>query len=276
MQADTTRPYALAPLTPYGVTITPDAAPASAVPPSAISIDWLKAEVAKNKIVVLRGFQSLEKDDFVNFAKSLGPLLEWNFGFVLELTEHQDPKNYLFSKGNVPYHWDGAFAAQVPAYQVFQCLEAPDPGTGGETVFCDTLAVLDRADPAERAEWERMEIVYRTEKKAHYGGEKRQPLIDRHPLTGEKTIRFAEPLNEESIKLNPLFLEIYRDGNQLSDAASADFLNGFIPRLYGEPVVFRQSWNDGDFVITDNHALLHGRDPYHRSSRRYIQRIHVI
>jgi alpha-ketoglutarate-dependent taurine dioxygenase len=170
----------------------------------------------------------------------------------------------------VPFHWDGAFAEVVPRFQVFQCLQTA--GAGGETTFCDTVDLLKSASAETVGRWRQITISYQTDKQAHYGGQIKRPLISPHPITGEPTIRFAEPLNEQSINLNPLSLEI--EGH--SAEAQQQFLDGFIPRLYEAPFYYEHRWQPGDFLITDNHALLHGRTQISDNIARHLQRVHVI
>lgn len=232
--------------------------------------DWLVKRTLEHRLLLLRGFGRLDRDGLTAFCQRMGKLLRWNFGEVMELQVHADPKNYLFTEGNVPYHWDGAFAELVPRFQVFQCLESS--GDGGLTTFCDTVKLLEQASPAELDTWRKLTIAYRTDKVAHYGGEIEQPLVDRHPLTGAATIRFAEPLNEQSIKLNPLDVRILN----YSDAEQARFLETFIPRLYAPPFYYEHQWQVGDLLITDNHALLHGRTVMGANVQRHLQRVHVI
>jgi alpha-ketoglutarate-dependent taurine dioxygenase len=262
----------ITPLAPFGVEIAVSG-PADL---DRVDEEQIRSLLNRHKIVLLRGFDSLDKEAFADQARRFGPLLEWNFGHVLDLVVHEEPQNYLFTKGNVPFHWDGAFAKVVPGIQFFQCLEAPDPGSGGETLFCNTAGVIDRASLNDRSAWQRIEIAYQTEKKAHYGGAIRQSLIDRHPSTGETIIRFAEPLNEESVKLNPLYLDIFDDDRQLGIPETEAFLSSFIPQLYEPEIVYAHRWQSGDYLLADNHALLHGRRAFFASSRRHIRRIHVI
>jgi len=260
-------------IAPFGVEV---AAPADGADPAEVDLAAIRRLATRHRLVVLRGFAPTDKPAMEALARRFGDLLAWNFGYVLDLVVHETPANYLFTRGNVPYHWDGAFAEVVPSLQVFQCVEAPD-APGGETVFCDTPAVLDRAGAATRAAWQGLSAAYRTEKKAHYGGEIRQRLIDRHPVTGEPTIRFAEPLNEESVPLNPLDVALFRaNGRRFGDAEAARFLEDFVPRLYAPEVTYAHRWRTGDYVVADNHALLHGRRPFFDATRRHLRRVHVV
>jgi len=251
---------------PYGVELHGD----GDGDPFAVDPDWLAATATARRLVLLRGFRRLETGAFVELAQRLGPLLAWNFGHVLELRIHAEPKNYLFTKGNVPYHWDGAFAATVPRFQIFQCLRSE--GSGGETTFCDTVALLAQASADELRRWRGLQITYQTEQHAHYGGTVTAPLVSAHPITGEPTLRFAEPLNEGSVPLNPLELRIADH----SASAQHEFLQSFIPRLYEPPFYYEHAWRSGDLLITDNHALLHGRTTLGANVDRHLQRIHVI
>lgn len=231
-------------------------------------VERLRELVDKNRLVVLRGYSSLEREPLIEYAKSWGPLLEWNFGEVLELEVSEEPKNYLFTSGDVPLHWDGAFAKQEPNYQLFQCRQAPTPGSGGETVFCESMETVARATPEVRKRWEGVTITYRTEKLAHYGGEIRSPLVTAHPKSGEPRLRFAEPPGKDTADLNPLHLDIEGDSESLIDE-----LRGV---LYDDRNCYRHAWQDGDFLLADNFALLHGRRPFSAHSPRHIQRIHIL
>ncbi|KUH38993.1 MULTISPECIES: TauD/TfdA dioxygenase family protein [Streptomyces] len=233
----------------------------------------VRALVGEHRVVVLRRFRTwTHKDDLVAYARRWGDLLSWNFGEVLDLEVHADPKDYVFTPGEVPYHWDGAFAEKTPTHQIFQCVRAPAKGTGGRTTFCDTTMVLDALPDELRARWEALEITYRKEKTAHYGGHITAPLVQRHPHTGEPVVRYAEPLDPEKF-LSPLFLDV----EGLPEGTDAeDFFADIRERLYSPDVMYQHAWEDGDFVVTDNHALLHGRTPFTQGSPRHLRRVHVL
>ncbi|MBJ7309593.1 TauD/TfdA family dioxygenase [Rugamonas sp. CCM 8940] len=259
-------PLETAPIEPYGL-LAQAGAGRDALQ---LDADWLAETTLEHRLLLLRGFDRLDQAGLTAFCARLGKLLSWNFGEVLDLRVHAEPKNYLFTEGNVPYHWDGAFAEVVPRFQVFQCLQSD--GDGGQTTFCDTVGLLQRAAPAELDAWRQLTLAYRTDQLAHYGGAIERRLIDVHPLTGAPTIRFAEPLNEQSIKLNPL--EVRLLGH--SEDEQRRFLDDFIPRLYAAPFYYQHQWRAGDLLLTDNHALLHGRTVMGANVKRHLQRVHVI
>ena len=64
--------------------------------------------------------------------------------------------------------------------------------------------MLRGATAQQRALWRATSITYSTDKVVHYGGSFTSPMIAPHPISGEKTLRFAEPVRD----LNPVSLDI--------------------------------------------------------------------
>lgn len=259
------------PLSPFGLQIHFD--DASHLTFADLPVDELQPLVLQHRLILLRGLEATANmTAFAEECARWGELLEWDFGAVFEVVEHADPKNYLFTSGSVPYHWDGAFAAQVPWLQIFQCREAADEATGGETIFCDTPAVWSSLSADEQQLWRSVEIEYKTEKVAHYGGSIRAPLVQTHPLTGETTLRFAEPANENTVSLNTPNLEVHG----IERGSVPEFLADLTRRVYDRRFVYSHAWQPGDYLIADNHALLHGRNSYGRQLPRRLWRVHVL
>lgn len=236
-----------------------------------IAPETLEQWTLESKVLVLRGIPLLSTEDFIAYGRSWGEILTWHFGEVLDLVIHEDPNNYLFTRGDVPFHWDGAFAEKTPRYFMFQCVKAPALGGGGETVFSDTTAVLRNADAETRARWESVEITYSTEQLQHYGGKTTEPLLDTHPATGERVIRYAEPLPAGDY-LNPLGVEV----NGIPEEETAAFLTDLRDRLHADEVCYHHEWLDGDIVVVDNSALVHGRNAFRGNSSRHLQRMQII
>lgn len=236
------------------------------IPPATLA-QW----IGTGHVVVLRGFHPLDAPALVERCERWGRILTWNFGAVLDLVVHEAPQNYLFTNGAVPFHWDGAFARATPRYIVFQCVQAPAAGSGGETLFCNSASVWSDAPSDLRSMWESVRITYRTEKVEHYGGEIGAPLVSAHPISGAPRLRYAEPLSPEEF-LNPLFLQI--DG--LPEGLERSFVDDIGPRLYQPDVCYAHAWRNGDFVVVDNHGVLHGRNPFTTGSSRRLQRVHVL
>jgi alpha-ketoglutarate-dependent taurine dioxygenase len=231
----------------------------------------LRAMAEDHGLLLLRGFAPLSRDALVAYAATMGEIYTWDTGAVLDLVAHAQPKNYLFAPGSVPLHWDGAFRERAPSLQFFQCLRAPLPGTGGETQFCDTTRVLSRASPRERARWEDVAITYATERVAHYGGTFTARLVSPHPRSGRPTLRLGLPSDEDTSPENPV--EVRVEG--MSPVAGAMLVAGLRERLYLPAHCYVHAWRDGDFLIADNHALLHGRRAFSACSPRHLQRVHL-
>ncbi len=235
----------------------------------------LDALVEQHKIVLLRGFELLEPHAFKQFASSFGPMLSWKeFGEILDLRVEERPANHIFSSGRVEMHWDGAYVDVVPHYSVFQCLHsANEDGGGGETLFSDCERLLEGLSAEEFNRWQQVEIQYSTAKAAHYGGHISVPLIGAHPLNGQKTVRFIEPENEDNMEVNPVHLRVLGlDGK----ADESEFLRGITKRIYDPDVMYAHAWRTGDFLLADNHALLHGRAKLRGNTSRHVQRIQVL
>ncbi|MFJ6748170.1 MULTISPECIES: TauD/TfdA dioxygenase family protein [unclassified Streptomyces] len=235
-----------------------------------IPVDVLARWTEESRVLVLRGFSTLEKQEFADYCRLWGEVLKWEPGEVIDLIVEDNPRNYLFASGDVPFHWDGAFVEADPRFFFFQCLDAT-PDSGGETVFSDTTAVYRDAGTELRKEWERISVTYSTEKLAHYGGQVTERLISRHPSTGVPVLRFAEPLDPAVYK-NPVHVTV--DGVEESEVE--DFLTAMAERLHRPEYCYAHDWQPGDLVIADNFALVHGRNAFTGPTTRHLQRVEVI
>lgn len=235
---------------------------------SAITTSYLKDQIENHRVVVMRGFASLEGDTFPAFCKEFGPIQEWDFGAVNDLRIKEDTKNYLYTNHDVPFHWDGAFVSRAPHYIIFHCDVAPLAGSGGETLFCDTTRLIEHASAEVKELWERIEITYTTEKIVHYGGTFSSPMMVQHPLNGRTVLRYAEPV----VDLNPVRLEIHG----LDGMDQQEFIGDMSRRLNDQRCCYSHPWVTGDLVIADNYTLLHGRRAFTPGVERHIRRVNVI
>jgi alpha-ketoglutarate-dependent taurine dioxygenase len=230
----------------------------------------LRERVLEHKLLVLRGFRELSVEQLLDLAQTFEPggsrLLEWPTGPVMNVTIDEHAVNYLFSRERVPLHWDGFFNVE-PRLLVFHCVEAPQ--VGGATLFVDAAKVLDLADDGRKEAWHRIELTYMTEKKAHYGGVATLPLVRRHPRTGRPTLRYAEPV---ATALNPLTVTC----DQLGFEDLAVLFEDLRSRLYDQRVCYEHAWRNGDVVIADNQALLHGRTAIGGGGARSLRRVQIL
>ncbi|MEV0536282.1 TauD/TfdA family dioxygenase [Kitasatospora sp. NPDC050463] len=255
------------PLRPFGRVVE---APGGNARIADIPVDTLARWTEESRVLVLRGFSLLGKQEFADYCRKWGEVLKWEPGEVIDLVVEDNPRNYLFASGDVPFHWDGAFVEADPRYFFFQCLDAT-PGAGGETVFSDTTAVYRDADPELRDLWARISVTYTTEKMVHYGGEVTEKLVARHPGTGVPVLRFAEPLDPAVYK-NPVSVRV--DG--IDGAKAEEFVASMAERLHRPAYCYAHDWRRGDIVIADNIALVHGRNAFNGPTSRHLQRVEVI
>ncbi|MEU0845856.1 TauD/TfdA family dioxygenase [Streptomyces sp. NPDC005962] len=255
------------PLRPFGRVIeAPDGAEITDIP-----VDTLARWTVESRVLVLRGLRLLGKKEFADYCRLWGEVLKWEPGEVIDLIVEDDPKNYLFASGDVPFHWDGAFVEANPRYFFFQCLDAT-PDSGGETVFSDTTMAYRDAEPELRKRWERVSLTYKTEKLAHYGGEVTERLVSQHPATGVPVLRFAEPLDPDTYK-NPVYVTV---GGLQDDDRPDQFLDSTAELLHRSEYCYHHVWQSGDIVIADNYALVHGRNAFTGPTARHLQRVEVI
>jgi alpha-ketoglutarate-dependent taurine dioxygenase len=252
-------------LSPFGLEVLTESRSTS---PEEISTPTLKDWIAKDRYVLLRGFAPLSTESMTRLALTLGKTLEWEFGAVNELVAKPDAKNYIYTTGAVPFHWDGAFIGKIPHFILFSCEVAPPADSGGETIFCDGARLLAGATPEQRTLWSATSVTYSTDKVVHYGGSFTSPMIVPHPISREETLRFAEPV----LDLNPVSLEILDGTPQQRDALVAEMAKVLRKPEY----CVAHQWLAGDVLIADNHALLHGRNAFVHAALRHIRRINIL
>lgn len=246
-------------LSPFGVEI-------KASNLSQLSREETLALVTEHKLLLVRGLDPFSREDLLRFASIEGgtDLVQWDFGPVMEMKVDPSKPNYLFSTERVPFHWDGAFHVE-PSILVFQCVQAPDPEKGGETLFADGEAIFQNASREQRSKWKCTRLTYQTEKKAHYGGSITNSMVGEHPKKRTSLLRYAEPVHS---KLNPVSLKV--DG-----ADQATLEREMEELLYSAQYCYQHRWQDNDLLLVDNFSLLHGRNAFAASSPRHLRRIQL-
>lgn len=216
--------------------------------------------------------QNFSEEELVQFAQNLSSrdgdlkdkLLHWDFGPVMNMKYDINAQNYLFSGEHVPFHWDGAFYKE-PMKILFYCTESQ--GIGGETIFTNTEKIWKSLTAAEQDLCRKVTMVYRTEKRAHYGGEIRVPLVQKHPVTGEIILRIAERVETH---LNPVELE-------MTGIPNAEELYSYLRQLLYQPeFLYEHSWQAGDLLVADNFTYLHGRRQLGLNKMRSFKRIQIL
>ncbi len=225
--------------------------------------------VRRHHLVIFRGFPALSRDDLLQFCKKNAGLVSWEFGEVMEMKVSKHAENYLFTEGDVPLHWDGAFH-QEPRFLLFHCIDAPKPNTGGETLFVNTNMVWKSATASQRAFWSDLQLQFSTEKKAHYGGQITAKLVQKHPDTRQTILRFAEPVGEDY--LNPVDVQVV--GKHALE--SKTILTEMSQNMRQPHCCYVHQWQQGDYLIADNFSLLHGRNAFTKHTPRHLRRIQIL
>ena len=176
--------------------------------------------------------------------------------------------DFVKTKERVALHWDGFWCDFDAHVQVFQCLVAPRPGYGGESVFAHTTRVYNSAAAGIRADWEQRLFVYRRScqertpealRERLFGETRTYPLVARHPASGAPILRLRENDRDvEDREMDVFGLGDWRPGKQNLEKVYFDLLR----RLYAPRNCLVHSWQEGDFVLSDNQTMLHGRKPY--------------
>lgn len=238
-----------------------------------LDIEILRKLFEKEQLVVLRGFRTFkEADEFSNYCERWGEISIWPFGKVLELVEHENPKDHIFDNNYVPLHWDGMYRPQVPEYQIFHCVQAALPGQGGRTTFSNTILVLENASLELKKLWSKVTGIYQR-KMEFYNSKTVSPIITQHPQKGFSVIRYNEPPSEEKGHfINPPDLEFIG----LRSEEQKIFHRSLKEALYDPINFYAHEWQAGDVVIADNFSLLHGREEFVSKAPRHLRRIHVL
>jgi alpha-ketoglutarate-dependent taurine dioxygenase len=237
-----------------------------------VSIAQLRELTRQHHLVVLRGFSAIGgAEAFADYCHRWGEISVWPFGKVLELVEHENPKDHIFDNNYVPLHWDGMYRPQVPEFQIFQCVSAPRGDHGGRTTFSNTTIALARVAPRLRELWSRVTGSYHR-KMEFYESHTVAPIITPHPVKGFPVIRYNEPprVGDDTFVNHPtlVFTGIPED--------VTDFHLRLREALYAPENYYAHSWQTGDIVISDNYTLLHGREAFSRGAARHLRRVHVL
>lgn len=234
-----------------------------------LSLKMILKLVTHHKIILLRGFNPINREELLDYCQSQAKLLSWAFGPVMEMKVDKATKNYLFTEGDVPLHWDGAFHKE-PRFLLFNCIQAPTPGTGGETLFVNTESVWNEASDQQQQKWRQYSLNFHTEKLAHYGGSITRSLVNIHPDTQNVILRFAEPVGEDY--LNPVQVSVLGASGKEANTILSNLSHCMRQKQH----LYQHQWQQGDFLIADNFSLLHGRNSFNQHSPRHLRRIQIL
>ena len=231
---------------------------------SAIDVDELQQAIATHRLCVLRGFRDLQSEEILTFCRRFGKVRQRQSGKIVDLKIQHERKNFLYTNGEVPFHWDGAFASSAPRYIFLYCVEAPESEAGGETIFCDAGLIVTNAPEELRNQWKQTTITYTPDGPDSFNS----PLITEHPVSGIPVLRYAEPI----YGLNAMSVSIAG----LSKEETESFLSDIHSLLHNPDFWYVHFWRKGDILIADNHALLHARKAFPPESSRHLTKVNIL
>jgi len=241
-----------------------------------LGTEELREHFRRESFLVLRGFKTfVGAEDFAAWCESFGQISVWPFGKVLELVERNNPEDHIFDNNYVPLHWDGMYRPQVPEYQIFTCVKAPEKSQGGRTTFSHTGKALASVPAKTRDLWSKVTGSYQR-RMEFYDSKTVSPIIDKHPHRGFDVIRYNEPplkgLKGMKEFVNPPILEF----TGLPPAQVEEAHRTLREALYGPAAFYAHEWKVGDIVINDNFTTLHGREAFETKAPRHLRRVHVL
>ncbi|CAM1343969.1 TauD/TfdA dioxygenase family protein [Tenacibaculum amylolyticum] len=238
-----------------------------------IAINELKELLSNEHLIALRGFKTFDNvEEFTSYCETFSEISIWPFGKVLELIQHENPKDHIFDNSYIPLHWDGMYREQVPETQVFHCVNAPGINNKGGTTFVNTKMILENTSEEVLTSWEKISCTY-SRKMEFYDSKTIAPILTKHPKRDYTVIRYCEPpSNNDASFINHPGFEV----TGISKDEVPDFIQNLNNTLYAPENLYTHQWETGDVVFSDNHTLLHGREAFNKNAPRHIRRIQLL
>ncbi|KAF8886932.1 Pyoverdine/dityrosine biosynthesis protein-domain-containing protein [Infundibulicybe gibba] len=267
---------------PFGLVI--EAEPSANISFNDLPMDNIRTLANQYSFVLLRGFSSVDRDDFTQKSEEFGEIVTWpKFGAILELKENPDlDMNSSLTCESMPMHYDGVFKTKTdengelthdpPNFQIFQCLHAPENDEGGKTLLSNTADLLQHGiSPAVREWLSKMTYsVYTPQNKVFGGDILKLPLVMRNEATGHDVLRWHEHWPQHVTKYKPAESLI----NGVSEEDSVRIGDRLTDLLYDRRFCYAHSWCTGDYLIADNIEMMHTRTAF-KPCRRELWRIHA-
>jgi taurine dioxygenase len=185
----------------------------------------------------------------------------------------------FFARGGFGWHTDGTAASHVNAATLLYAVEVPRDG--GDTLFLSSASAYDRASDELKQQLESVSIL--SSFHAH-----NDPLLESDPdsfIPLSKQERNAlPPVWHKIIQTHPVtkrkvfYLNldpIEFDG--IDDQTGYALLKQIVELAAQPEYVYQHQWTPGEFIIWDNHSMLHSGTPtlMYESDRRLMHRSFV-
>lgn len=202
--------------------------------------------VAASRVVVFRG-QTLDDAAFVRFLKGFGDLT---------FTEGETPVdgapdlNVVTNIGRLTparstFHTDTSYAPRPPALTALRPVVLPS--SGGDTLFSDQVRAAARLPEKARRFLMGRTVLHGAAGLDGQSQTTRQPLLRRHPITGEVSLYLSTPKRCSEL-----------------EGVDAPTSERIIAALYRHSTrvnaLYRHEWKPGDVLIWDNRVSMHKAD----------------
>ena len=213
---------------------------------SAVAFDELARVIASAKVVVFRN-QSMDDAAFVRFLQGFGSM---TFTAGETPVENARDLNIVSNAGRLTparsvFHTDTSYVEQPPSFTALRPVVLPE--NGADTLFSDQVMAA-KALPAKAMLFlAGRTVLHRASGLPGQGGSVRQPLLRRHPITGETALYLSTP-------------------ERCSDLSGVDALisQRIIAALYRHSTqpskLYRHQWQAGDLLMWDNRVTMHRAD----------------
>jgi taurine dioxygenase/pentalenolactone F synthase len=241
----------------------------------------LRAALAANVLLVLRGQRSPTDEELIRFAGAFGPLFDGGeiFGVtgrtreILELSNERNELGVeagLAASTPLPWHTDYCYLPRAAKETFLEAVRLPADG-GGRTCFCNLYDAWESLPAARRDELDGLVGIHtikgsgkhldrgdkaatiahqeRRNREYRYPGERvpaLHPLARRHPYTGRT-----------ALYVNSLVAGF----EGVDEAAGRDLLDELVEHATHPERVYAHAWREGDLIIFDDVGTMHRREP---------------
>lgn len=248
-----------------------------AASPDDATLDEIRDLWMRNKVAVFRG-QTIGDDALVDFTRRLGGL----FVHVRDQFHAPDRPEIMYisnlkeagrnlgalGNGDLRWHSDQTYMARPVWGTVLYAIEVPEDGGG--TCFGDLVAAYAAMPAGLRAEVDGRTAVYSIHEAVTT---RRMPLradqIERSPDQHHPLVRTHPYLGHKALYLSPNHMTRIGDMSEADSKALVARLTEWAER---PEFVYRHDWRVGDVVMWDNASVMHRRDAFPESQRRFLKR----
>ena len=236
------KPMNITPLHPFGAEVTGlDLADVSAS-----QLDQLAHLVATARVVVFPQ-QVIDDAAFVRFLSGFGPL---TFTQGETPVDQAPDLNVVSNVGRLTpprsvFHTDTSYVARPPALSALRPVLLPSQG--GLTLFSDQVAAAAGLPQRFLDALAGRSVLHQTTGPNGQTQGTRQPLLRRHPLTGDVALYLSTP-------------QRCTDISGMDASASQRVIAALYRRSIRPARLYRHAWQPGDILMWDNRVTMHRAD----------------